>query len=149
MLMPSIFGEDLFDSFFEDFARPVTNRNLVRYAAPAAGMMKTDVREDENSYMLDIEVPGYKKEEVSAQLKDGYMTITAASQSEKEEKNEAGKFLRRERYSGSCSRSFYVGKEIKPEDIKAKFANGILTITVPKKQPVKQVEENHSILIDG
>ena len=146
MLMPSIFGENLFDDFF-DFDRPA--RRPAKYALPASGIMKTDIRETDGSFELDIELPGYQKEDVKAELKDGYMTITAATDSSKEEKAEDGHFIRRERYVGSCSRSFYVGDAIRKEDIKAKFDNGILKVSVPKKQPEPQVEENHFIAIEG
>ena len=147
MLMPSIFGENLFDEFFNDFARPT--RSTVRYSTPTTTVMRTDVKEHESSYELAIELPGYKKEDVKAELKDGYMTITAARNSEKDEKDENGRYIRRERYSGSCSRSFFVGKEIHQSDIKAKFEDGILTLIVPKADAKPQVEENHFIKIEG
>lgn len=147
MLLPSIFGENLFDDFFSDFARPV--RNAVRYSAPAAIAMKTDVRENENSYELDIDLPGYKKEDIQAELKDGYLTINAATNSEKDEKDDSGKYLRRERFYGSCSRSFYVGEAVSQEEIKAKFEDGILKISIPKKDAVPEVEEKKYIAIEG
>ena len=146
MLMPSIFGENLFDDFF-DFDRPA--KRAIKYQLPASGVMKTDIKETETGFDLDIELPGYRKEDVKAELKDGYMTITAATDTSNEDKAEDGKFIRRERYIGTCSRSFYVGDQIKKEDIKAKFDNGILKVTVPKKQPEPQVEENHFIAIEG
>ncbi len=147
MLMPSIFGENLFDDFFNDFARPV--RNTVRYNTPTTSVMRTDVKENEDSYELAIELPGCKKEDVKAELKDGYMTITATTNTSSEQKDEDGKYIRRERYSGSCSRSFFVGEEIKQNDIKAKFEDGVLKVMVPKVQPKPQVEENHFITIEG
>ena len=104
MLMPSIFGENLFDDFFDDFYRPVRKTGH-RAALPVNTVMKTDVRETDNGFELDIDLPGYKKEDVQAQLKDGYMTITAQHEEKKEEKDEEGKYIRRERYSGHCSRS--------------------------------------------
>ncbi|MCI8991305.1 MAG: Hsp20/alpha crystallin family protein [Eubacterium sp.] len=146
MLMPSIFGENLFDDFFNEFARPARS---VRYSTPNAAMMRTDIKENENSYELSIELPGYKKEDVNAELKDGYMTITATTCKDNEQKDESGKYVRRERYSGSCSRSFFVGEEVEQTDIKAKFEDGILKVTVPKVQPKPQVEEKKMIAIEG
>lgn len=147
MLMPSIFGENLFDDFFNDFARPA--RSTVRYSTPTANTMRTDIKENEDSYELAIELPGYKKEDVKAELKDGYMTITATTNTNTEQKDENGRYIRRERYSGSCSRSFFVGEEIKQTDIKAKFEDGILKVVVPKVQPKPQVEEKRFITIEG
>ncbi|MGN0344868.1 MAG: Hsp20/alpha crystallin family protein, partial [Lachnospiraceae bacterium] len=131
MLVPSIFGEDLFDSFFEDFARPT--RNVARYNAPAANVMRTDVKETDTGYELDVDLPGYKKENVQVELKDGCLTVTAKTAQSKDEKDENGKYIRRERYSGTCSRAFYVGEDIEQNDIKAKFEDGILKLSVPKK----------------
>ncbi|MGN0352913.1 MAG: Hsp20/alpha crystallin family protein [Roseburia sp.] len=147
MLIPSILGESLFDEFFDDFSRPV--KNTVKYSTPAASVMRTDIRECENSYELDIDLPGYKKEDVQAQLKDGYLTITASTSSNDDQKDGNGKYIRRERYYGTCSRSFYVGDDIQQEDIKAKFENGILKIGVPKKDARPKVEENKFITIEG
>ncbi len=147
MLMPSIFGESLFDEFFDDFARP--SRNVARFSAPTSAVMRTDVKETETGYELDIDLPGYKKEDVQAQLKDGYLTITASSGTNDEQKDENGKYLRRERYYGTCSRSFYVGEDIEQEDIKARFEDGILKIGVPKKEAKPKVEENKFITIEG
>ena len=144
MLMPSIFGENLFDDFF-DIDRPA--RRPVKFPVPASDIMKTDIKETDKAFDLDIELPGYNKEDVKAELKDGYMTITASANSTNEEKAEDGKFIRRERYIGACSRSFYVGDNLKKEDISARFDNGILKITVPKKTPEPQIEENHLISI--
>ena len=147
MLMPSIFGETLFDEFFDDLARPA--KKSVRYSNAVPSVMRTDVKESETGYELDIELPGYRKEDVQAELKDGYLTITAKTQNENDEKDSNGKFIRRERYYGTCSRSFYVGEDMKQEDIKAKFENGILKIGVPKKEAQPVVEENKFITIEG
>lgn len=150
MLMPSIFGEDLFDGFFDDFVRPA--QNMIRYNTPVNTLMKTDIKETDAGYELDIDLPGYQKEDVRAQLKDGYLTISAetgSDGSEKEEKDANGKYIRRERYYGSCSRSFYVGEDITEEDIRAKFENGILKMFVPKKETKPAVEENKYIAIEG
>ena len=147
MLMPSIFGENLFDEFFDDFVRPT--RRVVRYNTPSTTIMKTDVKETEGSYELDIDLPGYKKEDVKAELKDGYLTISAATNTNNDQKDENGKYIRRERYYGNCSRSFYVGENITQEDIKARFEDGILKIVVPKKEAKPAVEEEKYISIEG
>lgn len=147
MLMSGIFGESLFDDFFDDFARPA--RSAAKYNTPATNVMRTDVKEDENSYELHIELPGYQKEDVKAQLKDGYLTINAETKQNNDQKDENGKFIRRERFYGNCSRSFYVGEQITEEDIKAKFENGVLKINVPKKEKTPEVEENKYIAIEG
>jgi HSP20 family molecular chaperone IbpA len=150
MLMPSIFGESLFDEFFnDDFMRPETRGGHRYMAHPAASVMKTDIKETENSFELDIDLPGYKKEDVSAELKDGYMTITAQMNHTEDQKDEEGNYIRRERYNGSCSRSFYVGEDITEEDIKARFEDGILKICVPKKEAKEEVPEKKFIAIEG
>ena len=147
MLMPSIFGESLIDSFFDDFAAPA--KKVMRYNTPANNIMKTDIKDTKEGYELDIELPGYNKEDVSAELKDGYLTISASTKSDEGEKDENGKYIRRERYYGSCSRSFYVGEVITQEDIKARFENGILKLFVPKKEEKPAVEEKKYITIEG
>ena len=145
MLMPSIFGENLFDDFMDGFAFPTANSN---YAKNTANVMKTDIKENDKGYELDVDLPGYKKEDVKAELKDGYLTISASNDNTKEEKDEDGKYIRKERYTGSVSRSFYVGKYVTEEDIHAKFENGILKLSVPKVDAPK-VEENKYISIEG
>lgn len=145
MLMSSILGENLFDEFFDDFARPA--RRVVKYNTPA--VMRTDVKETEGGYELHIDLPGYKKEDVRAELKDGNLTISAASNVENDQKDENGKFIRRERFCGNCSRSFYVGENVGQTDIKAKFEDGILKIFVPRKEAKPAVEENKYITIEG
>ncbi len=148
MLMPSIFGENLFDDFFDDFYRPAVRRTPHRASAPVNTVMKTDVKETENAFELDIDLPGYKKEDVQAQLKDGYMTITASTKKANDEKGEDGRYIRRERFTGTCSRSFYVGEHITEDDIKARFEDGILKVTVPKKEAKPEVEEHKYISIE-
>ena len=145
MLMPSIFGENLFDDFMDGFAFPTANWN---YAKNTANVMMTDIKENDKGYELDVDLPGYKKEDVKAELKDGYLTISASNDNTKEEKDEDGKYIRKERYTGSVSRSFYVGKYVTEEDIHAKFENGILKLSVPKVDAPK-VEENKYISIEG
>ena len=145
MLMPSIFGENLFDDFMDGFAFPTANWN---YAKNTANVMKTDIKENDKGDELDVDLPGYKKEDVKAELKDGYLTISASNDNTKEEKDEDGKYIRKERYTGAVSRSFYVGKYVTEEDIHAKFENGILKLSVPKVDAPK-VEENKYISIEG
>ena len=146
MLMPSIFGERLFDDFMDDFAFPDIDKKL--YGKHAAHIMKTDVKEKDNTYEVDIDLPGFKKDEIQIQLENGYVTVSAAKALDKDEKDKEGKYIRRERYAGNVSRSFYVGDNVRKEDIHPKFENGILSFTVPKEQ--KAVEKNsHFIAIEG
>ena len=147
MFMPSIFGEDLFDDFFDGFRAPA--KPGFASARPMNGLMKTDVKETEDGFELDIDLPGYGKEDVTAELKNGYLTINATKKTEDDEKDKKGRYIRRERFYGSCSRSFFVGKQVTEEDIKAKFENGILIVTGPKKEPKPQVEEKKYIQIEG
>ncbi|MCR4621861.1 MAG: Hsp20/alpha crystallin family protein [Clostridiales bacterium] len=142
MLMRSFFNDNIFDGFFDDFTRPAREPRFTRQ------LMSTDIKELEKGYELHIELPGYKKDDVQAELKDGYLTITASMKADNENAEE-GRYLRRERYVGACSRSFYVGKELKQEDIKAKFEDGILKISLPKPEQLKQVEEKKFITIEG
>lgn len=131
-MLPSIFGENLFDDFFSDpFEMMVPTRNAL-YGKHGKNLMKTDVRETENSYELDIDLPGFKKDEVNVELKDGYLTISAAKGLDKDQEDKKGKYIRQERYAGACSRSFYVG-DVKPEDVSAKYEDGILRISMPKQ----------------
>ena len=148
MLLPSIFGENLFDDWM-DFSFPeIPDVDKTLYGKHAKNMMKTDVRETDDSYEVDIDLPGFKKDEVNAQLHDGYITISAAKGLDKDEKDKkTGKYIRRERYAGSTSRSFYVGDEIKQEDIHAKFENGILQLSIPKKE-AKAIAQNNYIAIE-
>ncbi len=142
MLMPSIFGEDFVDDFF---GYPTRNN---KYYVENHDMMKTDIKEKDDQFELDINLPGYKKENISAELKDGYLTISAHTE-KKTESEDSGKYIRKERYEGSCSRSFYVGKDVTKEDIKAKYENGILSLVVPKVDKKPKVEEKHFISIEG
>lgn len=136
-MLPSIFGEDLFDGFFGDpFEMMVPQSRNPLYGKHAKNLMKTDVRETEDSYELDIDLPGFKKEDVSVELKNGYLTIQAAKSLDKDEQKN-GKYIRQERYAGSMSRSFYVGEGVRPEDVKGKFENGILQISLPKAEQKK------------
>ena len=150
MMMPSIFGENLFDDFMNfPFERDFWGRRNPLYGKNEQNIMKTDVRETDSSYELDIDLPGFKKDEVTAKLENGYLTISASKGLNKDEKDkENGKYIRRERYAGAVSRSFYVGEHIQQEDIHAKFEDGILKLTVPKKD-AKQVDEKKYISIEG
>ena len=146
MLMPSIFGENLFDDFMDDFSFPSIDKKL--YGKHAANIMKTDVKEKDNTYEVDIDLPGFKKDEIQIQLENGYVTVSAAKGLDKDEKDKKGKYIRRERYAGNVSRSFYVGEHVQKEDIHPKFENGILSFTVPKEQKVLE-NDPHSISIEG
>lgn len=152
MLMPSIFRtnsliDDLFD---DDWFNDKEFRNMEKklYGHRAKNVMNTDVKETEDGYELEMDLPGFRKEEVSVELNDGYITIRAAKGLDEDEKEKkTGKYIRRERYSGACERSFYVGEEVTQQDIKASFKHGILRLDIPKKE-VKTVEQNNFISIE-
>ena len=146
MLMPSIFGENLFNDDWMNFGFPEVDKAL--YGKHAGNVMKTDVKETETGYEVDIDLPGFKKDEINAKLDNGYLTISAAKGLDKDEKDKKGKYIRRERYAGSMSRSFYVGDGVTEEDIKAKYEDGILRLVVPKKD-AKAVENKKYIAIEG
>ena len=146
MLMPSIFGENLFNDDWMNFGFPEVDKAL--YGKHASHEMKTDVRETDSGYEVDIDLPGFKKDEINVQLDNGYLSISAAKGLDKEEKNKEGKYIRKERYAGAMSRSFYVGDAITQEDIKAKYESGILRLSIPKKE-AKQVEGTKRIAIEG
>ena len=139
MLMPSIFGESLLDDFFDDSFRRFNSGEL----------MRTDIKETDQGYELTMNMPGVRKEDVKAELKDGYLTIGASVNKNNDQKDQEGRYIRRERYSGSCSRSFYVGENVKQEDIKARFEDGTLKLAVPKKEAKPAVEEKKYISIEG
>ena len=146
MMMPSVFGRDIFDDFMDGFAFPDVSKEL--YGKHAKNVMKTDVRELDNGYEIIVDLPGFKKDEIEVQLEDGYLTISAAKGLDKDETDKKGNYIRKERYSGSMSRSFYVGDVISEDDIHGKFENGILQLDVPKKE-VKAVETKKRISIEG
>ena len=139
MLMPSIFSRDLFDDMFDTRS----------YGRQQSDLMKTDVKETDKDYKLSVDLPGVKKDDLKAELKDGYLTISATVNQNNDEKDEEGRYIRRKRFSGSFNRSFYVGENVSEEDIKAKFENGTLMLTVPKKESAPQVEEKKYIAIEG
>ena len=143
MMLPTIFGE-MDDAFERNF---FGGRNPL-YGKHSKNLMKTDVKETETGYELDIDLPGFKKDEISAHLEDGYLTVSAAKGVDKDEKDNEGRYIRRERYSGSMTRSFYVGNAVTEEDIKAKYEDGILSLSIPKKDP-KAVEAKKYIAIEG
>ena len=146
MLAPSIFGRNFVDSMFDDFF----DAPFWGISRPAvSSTMNTDITESKDGYQIEMDLPGFAKEDVSAALKDGYLTIAASHNDDKEEKDSDGKLIRRERYQGTCQRSFYVGEEITEEDIKAKFKDGVLTLLIPKKEKKPEVEENKYIAIEG
>ena len=145
MMMPSLFGNSLFDEWM-DFP---FESGFTKGAKRDTSLMRTDVKEKDGVYELEMELPGYQKEDVTAQLKDGYLTVQASRSASSDEKDERGNYIRRERYTGQCSRSFYVGEGVKQEDINAKFENGILKLLVPKADERKPVEENKFIAIEG
>lgn len=149
MYMPSIFGESLFDNMFPFDEKFFTEKKDPLYGKNASRLMKTDVRETEKTYELDIDLPGFKKDEIKASVENGYLTISAARGLDEDEKDKkSGKYIRRERYAGACERSFYVGEGISQDDIKASFQHGILKLFIPK-EPEKSVEEKKYVAIEG
>ena len=148
MMMPSIFGENLFDDFMDSFEEEFFGRKNPLYGKHAKNMMKTDVKEKDNGYEVAIDLPGFKKDELHLELNDGYLTISAEKGLDKDEKDKNDKYIRRERYAGSMNRSFYIGQNMKKKEIHAKYENGILTLDVPKEQK-KAVPEKRYIAIEG
>ena len=148
-MMPSIFGENLFDEFFDDDFPMIPMRSIRNplYGKNAKNLMKTDVRETDNTYELDVDLPGFKKDEVQLDLKDGYLTIGASKGLDKDQEDKKGKYIRQERYAGACSRSFFVGEEIEPRDVSAKFEDGILRVSLPKRVK-KELPRNSTIAIE-
>ena len=149
MLAPSIFGENLFDDWF-DFPgfRGLGRVENKFYGDRAGRLMKTDVHEKDGQYDMDIDLPGFKKEDIKVELHDGYLQVSAVKGLNEEEKDEKGKLIHQERYSGSMQRSFYVGESIKQEDVKAKFEQGVLKLSFPKEGE-KKLPEKQPIMIEG
>ena len=140
MLVPrNNFGLDLFDDMFKD---PFFERRSTK------PVMKTDIKEKDGNYVMDIDLPGFAKEDINAELKDGYMTVTATKNESNDKKDEDGNYIHRERYTGSCSRTFYVGDSVTEDDIKASFKDGTLHLVIPKEEPGKQEEQKKLISID-
>ncbi len=138
MLMPSILGENFWDGFM---GYPFRGDEM-------NGLMNTDVRDTDQGYEVTIDIPGVEKENVKAELKDGYLTVEAVTENKQDEKNTEGRYIRRERYYGSCSRSFYVGEDVTQEDIRAKFEDGTLKLLIPKKEAKPAVEKKKYIAIE-
>ena len=153
MLTPSVFGKDFFDDLFEfPFYDDRDMQKLEKklYGRRGKNLMKTDIKDTDKAYELEMDLPGFKKDEIKVSLENGYMTIEAAKGLDKDEKEkETGKYIRKERYAGACTRSFYVGEEVDPDEIKAEFKHGILKLFVPKKEAKPAVEENKYIAIEG
>ena len=153
MLMPSIFNDNLFDNFFDfpfydDRAERQAEKKL--YGHHSKNMMKTDIKETEKGYTIEMDLPGFTKDEIKVSLENGYMTISAAKGLDKDEQDKkSGRYIRKERYAGSCERSFYVGEDITEEDIKGEFKHGILKLFVPKKEAKPAVEQKKYVSIEG
>ena len=149
MLTPRIFTENLFDDLFDDFPfRSLENVDRKLYGKHAGKEMLTDVKEHENNYEVEIDLPGFKKEEITIELNEGYLTITASKGLDEDEKSKQGKIVRQERYAGVMQRSYYVGEQLTTEDIKAKYEDGVLKLEIPKKEE-KKLPEKHTIMIEG
>ena len=148
-MLPSIFGESLFDDWmdfpFRGFGTDVEKK---LYGKNAARVMKTDLKEHEDGYELSVDLPGFKKDQIQLQLSNGYLTVSAAKGIEEEGKDQKGRLVHQERFSGSMSRSYYVGENLEEEDIKAKFENGVLTLDFPKAEQ-KKLPERKTIQIEG
>ena len=141
-MLPVVFGENLFDELFDNAFRPLYEADNALYGKHAKAVMRTDVRETEDGYEVDVDLPGFKKDEVKIDLKDGYLTISAAKGLDKDEQDKKGRYIRQERYTGQCSRSFYVGENLEPKDVHAKFEDGILKLSLPKAAQQKLPEHN-------
>ncbi len=148
MMLPSIFGENLFDEWMGNAFSGLMNADRELYGKRSKNMMKTDVKETDGAYQVAVELPGFDKSEISAELRDGYLTITASKGLDKDEQDKDGRYICRERYAGAMQRSFYVGGQVRQEDIRAKYESGILKLEVPK-QDAKSVEQSRYIAIEG
>ncbi len=147
MLMPSILSNDFMDDFFG--VPRVTGFGNSRFSDDYPRMMTTDVKETDNSYVVDMNLPGFAKEDIKAELKDGYLTIKAETTQNNDQKDDDGKYIRKERYTGSCSRSFYVGDNLTQDDISAAFKDGVLSLNIPKKEAIPQKDQTQYIAIEG
>ena len=146
-MLPSIFSESLFDELFDDaFDRRFWGNRDPLYGKNAKNLMKTDVAESDDSYRLAIDLPGFRKEDVNVELKNGYLTVTATKGLNKDQQNEDGRYIRRERYTGSCSRTFYVG-DVRPEDVKCRYESGVLMMLLPKRD-ARVMEQPNRISIE-
>ena len=148
-MLPSIFGENLFDDFFDSgFDRAFWGGRDALYGKHAKHLMKTDVKERPEEYELAVDLPGFQKDEVNVGLENGYLTIRAAKGLDKDKTDKDGKYIRQERYTGSCARSFYVGEHVTEENVKASYESGVLHVSIPKKDAPK-AHEKKTILIEG
>lgn len=153
MLMPSLFGEDMFDRFFNEFPFYYDDRDEKKlekklYGRRGRNLMKTDIKETPERYELSVDLPGFSKEEIQVSLKEGYLTIHAEKGLDEEEEKKDSRYIRRERYAGSCERTFYVGENLTEEDIRGEFKHGILTLFIPKKEEKPAVQEQKYIAIE-
>lgn len=154
MMLPSVFGESLFDEWMDDFPfyfdRNMRKLDKKLYGHNGKNLMKTDIKEVDNGYELEMDLPGFKKEDVQVSLENGYLTVRATKglDMDKTDKDN-GQYIRRERYAGACERSFYVGDELTEEDIKGSFKHGMLHLEIPKKEAKPAVESKHYIAIEG
>ena len=148
-MLPSIFGESLFDDWmdfpFRGFGTDVEKK---LYGKNAARVMKTDLKEHEDGYEISVDLPGFKKDQIQLQLSNGYLTVSAAKGVEEEDKDKKGRLVHQERFSGSMSRSYYVGENLEEDDIKARFENGVLTLDFPKVEQ-KKLPDRKTIQIEG
>ncbi|MBE5907067.1 MAG: Hsp20/alpha crystallin family protein [Lachnospiraceae bacterium] len=150
MLYPSLLGEKLFDDFMDfDFPafRGFEDADRKLYGKHAAQLMKTDVKEHEKAYEVDIDLPGFKKDEIQLNLENGYLTVAAAKGLDKDQQDKKGRIIRKERYAGSMQRSFYIGDGVNTEDVKARFEDGVLKLMIPKNE--EKIPEKHTIMIEG
>ena len=146
-MLPSMFGENLFDEFLDNaFAMTPYGGHDPLYGKHGKNLMKTDVRETDSTYELDVDLPGFKKDEIQLKLEDGYLTISAAKGVDKDQQDDQGRYIRRERYAGQCSRSFYVGEGVEARDVSARFEDGILRLSLPKAAP-QQLPKSTAIAI--
>lgn len=145
MLLPSIFKNNFVDDFFNGFEDMFSFPSITR--VPASRWMTTNIKEVGDEYHLEIDLPGYDKDDISASLDKGYLTISASKEESKNEENKDGRYIRKERYSGSCSRSFYVGDNLKEKDFKASFDNGVLKIEFPKNKEIAKSDDKKYIPI--
>ena len=148
LYLPSMFGENLMDGFFDDFDNDFFDDRSPLYGKHAKNLMKTDVRERDNEYEIDVDLPGFKKDQIGIDLENGYLTISTNKSLSKDEKDQKGKLVRQELYEGSMARSFFIGEDYTEQDIKAKFEDGVLRLTLPKKNQTQEVPQKHTIMIE-
>ena len=149
MYLPSVFGDGFMNDFFDDLDRDFFDEPMpVRRVNGHSSLMRTDITKKNGNYELAVELPGYKKDDVSLELENGYLNISAKHNESKEEKNDKGEVIRSERYAGNMARSFYVGDDVKEEDVKAKFEDGILKVTIPDKENAKEIPAKKTIMIE-